>query len=157
MAKKVFLTNEIFKMYLFAMASISAPQTVMAVLVMTRRKTWLGVYYSAVETTVSLIHLAQLTIIPAQVHSEFRIPQFLLYRNTSLWEKYSHDTYEIVRTFIRNISMSHFGISLGDFMVVTQSMMFKCISVMVPYIAVCIQMKFGDDLTLRYNISADAG
>ncbi|KAI1707760.1 trehalose receptor domain-containing protein [Ditylenchus destructor] len=124
----------------------------MVLLILVRRKTWLGFYYSVVEMTMCVVHLVVLTVLPSQVHTEFKEAQKILYRKTSIWNKYDSWTFQIGRSFAEKISSWHVGISFGGFTVITKSLVLSCISLMVPYVLLCIQMHIGADNTLHYSV-----
>ncbi|KAI1696275.1 hypothetical protein Ddc_20548 [Ditylenchus destructor] len=56
--------------YTFLMTVMGTTQSIMALLILIRRETWLGVYYSVIEMAICVVHLIGLTVVPAEVYTE---------------------------------------------------------------------------------------
>uniref|UniRef100_A0A915E4N3 BZIP domain-containing protein n=1 Tax=Ditylenchus dipsaci TaxID=166011 RepID=A0A915E4N3_9BILA len=64
------LAEKIMEMYTFLMISVMTPQTILALLLLIRRETWLGFCYSIIEITICMVHLIGLTIVPAEIYTQ---------------------------------------------------------------------------------------
>ncbi|KAI1707763.1 CBR-GUR-4 protein [Ditylenchus destructor] len=151
-AEKIQMADDIFKVYTFLMTVMGTTQSIMALLILIRRETWLGVYYSVIEMAICVVHLIGLTVVPAEVYTEFHEAQTVLYRKTPMWKNYDIKTYQIARSFTEKLARLHVGISFGGFTVITKSLILTCISLIVPYVLLCVQMQVGSDDTLRFYI-----
>ncbi|KAI1710703.1 GUstatory Receptor family [Ditylenchus destructor] len=155
LAEKIIEVDKIFQTYTFLMTAIATPQTIFALLLLIRRQTWLGLCYSVIELVLCMAHLIGLTVIPAQIYTEFRMVHIHLYWASSVWSKeFDLKVYQIVRLFTESVNHSDVGISLGGFILITKSLVLTCLSVIIPYVLLCVQMQFGSDQTLNFLIFA---
>ncbi|KAI1698084.1 GUstatory Receptor family [Ditylenchus destructor] len=129
--------------YTFAMMAVGTPMTIFALITLIRRKSWMGLLYSVHDVICCTVHLIGFTVVPAGIYTEFRAIQTQLYKNTSIWKEYNLKLYQIARMFTENVSQSDIGISIGGFITITKSLVLTCLSLVIPYVILCLQLNIG--------------
>ncbi|KAI1699219.1 GUstatory Receptor family [Ditylenchus destructor] len=143
LAKKIRRADNIFQFYILLTMAVGTPTTIFAIIVMLRRKTWVGMFFSIHDVICCTTHLIGFTIVPAQIHSEYHSVRTQLCRNSSLWQQYDAKLYHITLMFIDHITQANAGISLGGLVVIRKSLLFTCVSLVTPYVVLSLQLNVG--------------
>ncbi|KAI1701525.1 GUstatory Receptor family [Ditylenchus destructor] len=131
------------KFYILLTMAVGTPTTIFAIIVMLRRKTWVGMFFSIHDVICCTTHLIGFTIVPAKIHSEYHSVRTQLCRNCSLWQQYDAKLYHITLMFIDHITQANAGISLGGLVVIRKSLLFTCVSLVTPYVVLSLQLNVG--------------
>ncbi|KAI1705460.1 GUstatory Receptor family [Ditylenchus destructor] len=153
LAKKIRKTDKCFQSYTFAMMAVGTPMTIFALITLIRRKSWMGLLYSVHDVICCTVHLIGFTVVPAGIYTEFRAIQTQLYKNTAIWKEYNLKLYQIARMFTENVSQSDIGISIGGFITITKSLVLTCLSLVIPYVILCLQLNIGASNTLYRSVN----
>ncbi|KAI1701528.1 GUstatory Receptor family [Ditylenchus destructor] len=148
LANKIQLVDTTFQAYTSVNMSIGMSTTVLALIVFIRRNTFLGASYSLNDTACCTFQMLALTVVPAQIYTEFRSAHEILYRNSAIWVDYDTKLYLIGRMFAKSAVQNNIGITLGGFIPITKSLILTSASLVLPYVLLCIQLQVGSNYSV---------
>ncbi|KAI1700385.1 hypothetical protein Ddc_18101 [Ditylenchus destructor] len=67
----------------------------------------------------------------------------ILNRHIPNWIEENRETTRVIKIFTNSIAQSNVGITVGGMTVITKSMILTCLSLVVPYTLLCLQLKIG--------------
>ncbi|KAI1712572.1 CBR-GUR-5 protein [Ditylenchus destructor] len=140
---KVQKVDKIFQFYVFLMTATGIPISIFAVITVVRRNSWCGVFRSLDDAISCTIHLIGFTIVPAQIYTKHRAIQSHLYWSEVIWRKYDKNIYRTARMVTENVEQMEIGISVGGFIVITKPLILTSISLVIPYLLLCLQLDLG--------------
>ncbi|KAI1700944.1 CRE-GUR-4 protein [Ditylenchus destructor] len=152
LADKIHLVDSMFRAYTFTSMAFGIPTSVLALIVLIRRRMLLALYYSFNDTACCTFQMLGLTIVPAQIYMEFRSVHNILYRNSALWKNYDARFYQISRTFAKSAMQTNTGITLGGFIPITKSLILSSLSLILPYVMLCLQLHVGTNYITSSNV-----
>ncbi|KAI1709675.1 CBR-GUR-5 protein [Ditylenchus destructor] len=146
LAEKIIHIDRTFRflVYTFAMTTVGGATTIFAMLSLIRTEVF-NVYllFSIHDTACCYYHLFGLCVVPAQVYTEFRALQGQLYRQSAIWTNYDLKVYQIAGMLTENVAQSNIGITLWGFTLITKSLILTCLSLLIPYVMLCLQLQIG--------------
>ncbi|KAI1707700.1 CBR-GUR-5 protein [Ditylenchus destructor] len=140
---KVQKVDKIFQLYVFLMTATGIPISIFAMITVVRRNSWSGVFRSLDDAISCTIHLIGFTIVPAQIYTKHRAIQSHLYWSEVIWRKYDKNIYRTARMVTENVEQMEIGISVGGFIVITKPLILTSISLIIPYLLLCLQLDLG--------------
>ncbi|KAI1723135.1 CBR-GUR-5 protein [Ditylenchus destructor] len=145
LGERVQRMDEIFKVYTFVMLIGASSSTIFGFLAIIRQRSWIHSGFFIYDVLGCFVHLLGLCIFPAQIYTKFRAAQQILYRQTSLWINYDLKIYQIAKMFTENAGHSNVGITLWGYTLITKSLILTCISLVIPYVVLFLQLKVGTE------------
>ncbi|KAI1712571.1 CRE-GUR-5 protein [Ditylenchus destructor] len=140
---KIAEVDRIFQYYILALVSTGLPITVLAFIINIRQRSSLSMVFTIDDVFCCFVHLVGFTVLPARVNSKFKAVQKQLYWCSIIWKQYDERIYHISQVFSEHASQLNIGLSLAGLVVITKSVIITSVSVLVPYVILCLQLNIG--------------
>uniref|UniRef100_A0A915D344 Uncharacterized protein n=1 Tax=Ditylenchus dipsaci TaxID=166011 RepID=A0A915D344_9BILA len=153
LADKISEVDGIFKIYAFTMMIMGSTTTIFAMLSLIRTEKSFYLLFSAHDLACCLYHLFGLCVIPAQVYTQFRAIQHIIYRQQLVWMEYDLKIYQIIGMISDNVTQSQVGITLWGITPITKPLILTCLSLVIPYVLLCLQFQIGAHLKMQIELN----
>uniref|UniRef100_A0A915E261 Gustatory receptor n=1 Tax=Ditylenchus dipsaci TaxID=166011 RepID=A0A915E261_9BILA len=151
LAEKISKADKIFQGYLMSMMAILSPAIIISFITLLRREDWLGVLYSLNDILCCSFQLFALTYNPAQIYTKFRAARDQVHKISANLIEYDMKACQIAQIFANNVAHSHVGFSLGGHTVITKSLILTMMSLVFPYVILCLQLNLGTTFYTFYQ------
>ncbi|KAI1723111.1 hypothetical protein Ddc_07306 [Ditylenchus destructor] len=122
------------------MIAIWLPTTIFAPIAILRAGGSVNLIFRIHDIMRSAFHLYGLCIFPAQLYSEIRATHDFLSDEFAQWVEVDQECYRLMKSFADSIGQSSVGITVGGMTVITKPMILTCLSMIVPYVVLCLQL-----------------
>ncbi|KAI1700278.1 CBR-GUR-5 protein [Ditylenchus destructor] len=112
---------------------------------------WVVLIPFFIDILIWIWHLFGLCVFPTRVYTEVHYVQRLLGRTPTLWNSFDPELYAVANMFADNISRADIGITLWGFTPITKSLVLTCVSLLVSYIVLFLQLKVGSEYESWHN------
>ncbi|KAI1709149.1 hypothetical protein DdX_11547 [Ditylenchus destructor] len=146
-SKKIVRVDEIIRNYAFLRVVSSSISLIFSLISAVHAPTALCRLCFVERVISSLLVLFGLCIVPAQVSNQFRLAHQILHVNSDVWlpTDDNKNVYPIGKTFMDSVYQSQIGITLGGILLITNRMLLTCLSLVVPYIILCLRLQVGEN------------
>ncbi|KAI1700240.1 hypothetical protein Ddc_18178 [Ditylenchus destructor] len=145
--KKVQKADRIFKLFTLVMIGVWMPTTIFTPVALVQ--VWSGKWtiqmtFLMYDVARSIFHFYGLCIMPAQVHTMCRKTTILL--NNEVCERVENlnqpqSITPLIKTFAESVTNTDSGITVGGMILIRKSMVLTCLSLVVPYVILFLQLK----------------
>ncbi|KAI1700719.1 GUstatory Receptor family [Ditylenchus destructor] len=143
LTEKVGSVDRIFNLYIFSMIACSLPTAIIAPIKLIHSKWGIYVLFNACNVFGYFYRLCGLCLLPAQVFTQLKATHGILNRQIPSWIEENQEAALIIKIFTDSTAQSNVGITVGGMTVITKSMILTCLSLIVPYTLLCLQLKIG--------------
>ncbi|KAI1697656.1 hypothetical protein DdX_18378 [Ditylenchus destructor] len=148
--KKVSDADYIFRTYTFFMIPIWLSTTIFVPITLLRVQWSVQLVFILKrlhDALRSIVHLYGLCVYPAQLRRTHDILSIYLSEWIDPTDKFSG----MIKNLSDNIAQSNIGITVGGMTVMTKPMILTCLSVILPYIVLCLQLRIGTSSGATYQ------
>ncbi|KAI1705152.1 7tm chemosensory receptor domain-containing protein [Ditylenchus destructor] len=146
LADRIRKIDSIFRLFIFLLLLTGVITTIFSLIALIRKKSWLNFVFAIPKVICCFLHIYGLCVIPAQIYTKFRTVHDLLYRNYQIWMEFDPKIYQITNMFTGNISHSNISITLWGFTPIRNTLILTCLSLVVPYVILCLQLNIGENI-----------
>ncbi|KAI1703513.1 hypothetical protein DdX_14846 [Ditylenchus destructor] len=143
LVKKVQKADRIFKLFTLVMTGIWLPTTVFAPVALLRSEWSMQVIFRLYDVVRSVFHFYGLCIVAAHVHTKSQITTVLLNNEICKRVGHSHSLVPCIKTFTESLIHTNTSITVGGMVAMRKSMILTCLSLIVPYVVLFLQLRIG--------------
>ncbi|KAI1732496.1 hypothetical protein Ddc_01365 [Ditylenchus destructor] len=140
---KVHMADRIFSMFTFVMIAIWLPTTIFAPVAFLHTEWSIYLIFRMYDVFRTIFHLFGLCIIPAQIYSEHQ--QIIILINCQVTKRIGMEDKltSLMKTFGKSIVHTNVCITVGGMVIIRKSMILTCLSMIVPYVVLFLQLHIG--------------
>ncbi|KAI1697753.1 hypothetical protein DdX_18310 [Ditylenchus destructor] len=144
LVKKVQKADRLFKIFTLTMIALWLPTTIFTPVTLVRTQWSMQMTIQLYDVARSGFHFYGLCIMPAQVHTTSQKTTILL--NNEICKrfenfKHSQNMTPLIKMFAESITNTNSGITVGGMILIRKSMILTCLSLVVPYVVLFLQLK----------------
>ncbi|KAI1710251.1 7tm chemosensory receptor domain-containing protein [Ditylenchus destructor] len=143
LTEKVGRVDHVFNLYIFAMIACSLPTAIFAPVNLIHSEWDVELLFNIHGVVCSGYRLCGLCLLPAQVFTQLKSTHSILNLQIPYWNDENKDIAGTIKDFANSIAQSNAGITVGGITVITKSMILTCLSMIMTYILLCLQLRIG--------------
>ncbi|KAI1693026.1 hypothetical protein DdX_20886 [Ditylenchus destructor] len=128
------------------MIAVWLPTTIFAPVALLRTEISFHIIFRVYDFARSIFHFYGLCVLPAQVYTQSEKTTIILNNEICMRvgsPRHSQKLIPILKTFAEGIVQTYSGITVGGMIVIKKSTILTCLSVMVPYVVLFLQLHIG--------------
>ncbi|KAI1710252.1 7tm chemosensory receptor domain-containing protein [Ditylenchus destructor] len=143
LTEKVGRVDRIFNLYIFAMIACTLPTAIFAPVNLIHSQLDIHLLFNIHGVVCSIYRLCGLCLLPAQVFTQLKSTHSILNLQIPIWNDENKDIARTITNFANSIAQSSAGITVGGMALITKSMILTCLSMIMTYILLCLQLRIG--------------